>query len=304
MGRRRKVSNTEFEPYFTWKGKRPSWKEQKKMFIELGKNKTVTNLKYHDRGIVECAGRTAEIYGFPKKISCKVGTLVNRIDKMGALSEYQEMKGGGRITVNDGASIYKMGGEKKSQNIWCFSERGVKLFGDLIEMNQPMVASQVSYSILRFGGDLDDLMQIGNMAMMHAARKFNPKFGYVFSTYAVQAMRTSFARKGKKKKALLVDDISIDMGSSGEKGSLFDIIPDSSRNQNTSLDDYDLWDRLSWEISDEQESALLMYLGQGKTLEETGELLGISKEWVRKLNKEAIEIMKEKARDLGELVSN
>ena len=292
----------EFEPYFTWKGKCLPWKKQRKMFVELGKNKKFTNLKSHDGGFINYDGKTVEVGGFPKKIARKFENLAKRIDKMGALCEYSDRSGGGIITVDNKAAIYGMGGAYKSHNIWCFSKRGVEIFGDLIEMNQKMIVSQVSRSLRKFGGDLDDLMQKGNLAMMRAARKFDPKRGYVFSTYAIQAIRTEFSRIGRKKVSLW-DDLNLINGPDGEKGNFLDFLPNDYRNPNTDMANSEILKKLSRVITSQEERILHQYVLAEKTLGEIGEMEGMSQEWARRLKKEAIRRMRDKAIELGEPIS-
>ena len=63
----------------------------------------------------------------------------------------------------------------------------------LIESNQRLIAS-IAKRYRGRGLSFDDLQQEGNLGLMHAADKFDPKRGTKFSTYAIPWIRQSMGR--------------------------------------------------------------------------------------------------------------
>ena len=72
-------------------------------------------------------------------------------------------------------------------------KRGRKALNRLVSGNLRLVAN-AARSYLRSGAEIDDLMQAGAEGLITAARKFDPKSGYSFTTYAMWWIRQSFQR--------------------------------------------------------------------------------------------------------------
>lgn len=82
---------------------------------------------------------------------------------------------------------------------WCVDGRYVETEEarvarqQLIEANLRLVL-YVARKYRGFGVDMMDLIQEGNMGLMHAVEKYDPEKGYMFSTYAIWWIRQYIAR--------------------------------------------------------------------------------------------------------------
>jgi RNA polymerase sigma factor (sigma-70 family) len=297
----------EFEPYFTWKGKRLSWGEQKEMLMELNKNKVGVSMKHYPGEVISGGKASLGYRGLPKRGIQKVEDLANAVREIGALGRYNEFEDGGKIHVRTGASIYLTGKRFKNYHVYAFSSGGRKLVSDLVEMNRPLVVSFVKKHLLRFGGDLDDLMQEGSKGLLRAVERFDPTKNAVLATYASWAIRRAVSGRTNKRKQnedsiLLAEDICYNSDSDGGN-SFFDIIPTDNGELVGRMANKDLLRKLSPAVSDREWKILQLYFGRGKTLRQIHDLTGVSIERVRQIKSGAIAKLRDKAVRMGEIES-
>lgn len=139
--------------------------------------------------------------------------------------------------------------------------------------------------------ELDELISTGNLVLIKAVERFNYSLGFRFSTYATHSIRRELYRQTRKASLLRKAETAT------ENDILLESVaaaPDSDRYAEQQHQLRDL-SRLMQKILSDRELQILASRyglndeGQGRTLREVGQLLGISKERVRQLQMRAIQ---------------
>lgn len=129
----------------------------------------------------------------------------------------------------------------------------------LVEDNLGLVAAQAHTFKNKGYNELDDLISIGSIGIIKAARSFKPELGFKFSTYATICIRREIIRElqlsCQKHK---LDELTIDIGKDEDLG-FWDMVPDS--------------------IDEVGRKILNMRLIYGFTFREIGEKLGFTRAW-------------------------
>lgn len=210
-------------------------------------------------------------------------------------------------------------------------------YSKIVESNLRLVIS-IAKRYLGKGYSLEDLIQEGNMGLMHAAKKFNPDLGYQFSTYASWWIRNQIERaiynkknlirvpintmrkyyKGKyateeeQEEAIMHDIpssyISLDahVGNNESYSLIADILNTGAASHDDMLCEKELLETLTQVIEQlpEKKKFIVKYRfgfvdGIEHSLKETGDMLGISSEAVRQNEMSVITILRSKLRHLA-----
>jgi len=150
---------------------------------------------------------------------------------------------------------------------------------------------------------LQDLIQVGNMAMMRAAKKHDISRGTRFSTYAKYwiegALKTALSRK---KEVLYTNNISLDAFLRGREENLYAVLSDEdSPSPEKKTERKLLKEVLENELKSlrQRERHILEQLfgledGVTKTLDKVGKSLGVTRERVRQIKAKAFEKLRRK----------
>jgi RNA polymerase primary sigma factor len=125
-----------------------------------------------------------------------------------------------------------------------------------------------------------DTLSHAEDALCRAARSFKPELGFKFSTYACKAiLRTLYREHGKaKEKAARMPTAQLD-----------EVRPpiDTRRpTGETGLEDLEQYAKCMAALNERERFVLTMRLG-GARLVDVGRMLGVTKEWVRRIEKDA-----------------
>jgi RNA polymerase primary sigma factor len=194
---------------------------------------------------------------------------------------------------------------------------------DAIDKFKNAVLKWANYYIkVASGLQLEDLISAGNIGILNAIRKYRPeKMKYALSSFQSfiensirweikseissfvkskeEVVRVSVGKKRKKYKNKIVrhipEFISLDtpVGKEGDGLNLHDIIEDS--NGNTAFQDIlikEMWKYIQ-NLEEQQRLVLtLRFKDEGKTLEQVGDILGVTKERARQIEKDAINALR------------
>ena len=192
------------EGFLTWKGKIPSWEEQKKLFEELDGNIVRTSMTYFEGVGVEKSEGEVRYSELPSEGVSELSCLAGKVREIGALKRYEERKSGGTIYLKEGADFSH--GLIRPPEYWVSfrTEKGKWVVGRLTEMNMGLSAKMANRNRNRGLGDFLDLYQIANKVLVKSVEKFSLDRDVKFSTYACKAMERKFgdmakARDTKKK---------------------------------------------------------------------------------------------------------
>lgn len=186
---------------------------------------------------------------------------------------------------------------------------------DMLVLAHAPLVKKMAHNFARYGVDVEDLVQEGNVALTIAASKFEPERGFRFSTYAhywisqfmrecvirdhsvVRGSKTSKAKQAffKKRPHFDVSTETPLSGSGFTLGDTFvsaDPLPDEMAEN--AIDGEIMTHRLHEALGSlsEREAAIISgrFLCEKKTpLERIGEDFGVSKERVRQIEKAALE---------------
>jgi RNA polymerase sporulation-specific sigma factor len=171
----------------------------------------------------------------------------------------------------------------------------------LIEHNLRLVV-HVAKKYHGSGKDMDDLISIGTIGLIKAVNTYNRKKGTQLATYAARCidneiLMTIRAAKKEKNEVFIQEPIGTDK--EGNEISLIDVL---GTNQDDVIDKVDL--KLQMEklgeligkyLSDRERKVIFYRYGLGGckrlTQREIGKLLGISRSYVSRIEKKAIEIL-------------
>ncbi len=147
--------------------------------------------------------------------------------------------------------------------------------------------------------DYDDMLSIGSIGLIKAADSFNNKNGTRFSTYAARCIENEilmyFRARKKTMQDISINDI-IDIDKEGNELTLIDIIS----SEESIIDEIDhklkinKTTRLINSILSKRERAVIIYRyglnnKPPKSQQETADILGISRSYVSRIEKKAIE---------------
>lgn len=142
----------------------------------------------------------------------------------------------------------------------------------LIEDNILLAAAQ-AHSFPTSGFDVQDLLQIGSIGLIKAARSFNPDLGFKFSTLATICIRREIIRELKKDQAhKKPEELSIDI----EK-----------------IEGDDFWELVPDSLNTKEREILKLRLIDGLTFREIGEKMDCTKAWASSQYKSIIDKVRE-----------
>lgn len=168
----------------------------------------------------------------------------------------------------------------------------------LIEHNLRLVA-HIAKKYENSGLDQDDLISIGSIGLIKAIKTFNPNKRAQLATYAARCIENEILMvlrrlKKKKKEVFLYQPIGCDK--EGNEISLVDILgtsPDAIAQQvELMLEEEKLHEKMA---ALEKREAIVVCMryglldGQGKTQQEIGKILGISRSYVSRIEKRAVQ---------------
>ena len=219
--------------------------------------------------------------------------------------------------------------------------------GDILSKYGAYVRSLGSQVRKQFGGrlDLDDLVAYGNIGLLEAAERFDPKFGANFLTFAhyrikgaiydglrkmgtlkggdlskvyVGERTTAYLQNkgdqelGGNKTTHSADDDSREIATAVESlAAIFAASLEGTENLQVRDESAGPEERLENEqrkslvrkaiekLPEQQRQLLVAYYYEGRTLQEAGEVLELSKSWASRLHAKAIETLKDLMAELG-----
>ncbi len=178
-------------------------------------------------------------------------------------------------------------------------ERAVQeIRGQLVRDNLPLVLAMAKRTRLR-GVDPSDLISEGSLALLRAANKFDCARGYKFSTYACRAILKSFSRVATRTSRYRGHfptefDPVLEKGNQLERRRM-DVVGECVDELRAILDDN------LGRLSDVERQVIQARFAldqpdretaKGKTLEQVGELIGVTKERVRQIQNKALDKLK------------
>lgn len=121
-----------------------------------------------------------------------IGTYLNSIGRIPLLTPQQEIELGRQVVRMHELRKLDRPLTKREQHEVKLGERAIKKF---TEANLRLVVTVAKkYAGIAHSMDMLDLIQEGNIALAHAASKFDPERGYKFSTYCFWWIRQSMTR--------------------------------------------------------------------------------------------------------------
>jgi RNA polymerase primary sigma factor len=166
--------------------------------------------------------------------------------------------------------------------------------GEITRENVPLVLAMAKRTRIS-GIDLSDLISDGNMALLRAVNKFDASRGYRFSTYACRAILKSFSRLAARmsRHRMLFPtefDPALEKGDPSElrrenaEGDAVHELKAILGNNGAQLSDVEKTViQARFALTAEQRDA-----GKGKTLEQVGQMIGVTKERVRQIQNKAL----------------
>ena len=176
----------------------------------------------------------------------------------------------------------------------------------LIEHNLRLVA-HITKKYYASGGDQDDLISIGTIGLIKAVTSFKSDKGSRFATYASRCIENEilmYFRNIKKTAQDVSISDAIDTDRDGNSLTYMDIMADDD----TLFEDIDLklrakklYDVLEKYLSPREREIVVLRYGlygrKPRTQRETAVLLNISRSYVSRIEKKALEVLKEKLGD-------
>jgi RNA polymerase sigma factor (sigma-70 family) len=178
------------------------------------------------------------------------------------------------------------------REVLCWEREALDTRSEIVRENVPLVLAMAKRTRI-VGVDLTDLISEGNLALLRAVVKFDCARGYKFSTYACRAILKSFSRvatRAARHRGHFPTEFDPDLEKSDyveqRRLSLVDDCVDELRmmiEQNTA----ELTEvehkviRARFALDDDADD-------KAKTLEQVGEMIGVTKERVRQIQNKAL----------------
>lgn len=87
---------------------------------------------------------------------------------------------------------FPMLSEQEEQELFmCWQKKCEIMAAQKLVSSHLRIVPKIAYGYQGYGLPIMDLISEGNLGLMHAVKKFNPEFGYRFSTYAVWWVKAS-----------------------------------------------------------------------------------------------------------------
>ena len=172
----------------------------------------------------------------------------------------------------------------------------------LIKHNLRLVA-HISKKYKNSNIDMDDLISIGSIGLMKAIKTFSYEKGNSFSTYASRCIENeilmTFRSDKKNASAVYLDDI-ISVDKDGNNLSLFEIIKDNSVCIESQVENSILYKKIEkliqTKLSPRERDIIIRRYGlcgfTPKTQIELAEELGISRSYISRLEKKALQVLR------------
>ena len=178
----------------------------------------------------------------------------------------------------------------------------------LIRHNLRLVAHVVKkYNFSRC--EQDELISVGSIGLMKAVKSFDPQKGHNFSTYAARCIQNEIlmllrSQKKYQSEVSLEDRVKTDKD--GNDVSLIDVLEDPREHIAESAENKVIFEKLlsiiQTTLSDRERQIIFMRYGINgylpKTQNEVAKELNISRSYISRIEKKALEILKEYASDL------
>ena len=172
----------------------------------------------------------------------------------------------------------------------------------LIERNMRLVAHMIKkYAFI--DKDMDDLLSIGTIGLIKAVNTFNPEKGSRLATYAAKCIDNEIlmmlrTEKKLSKEVSLYQKIGVDK--EGNEVNLLDVIEvdegEVSEGIELKEDIKDLYQAFTKHLKEKEKTVIRLRYGlfgeEEKTQREIAKLLGISRSYVSRIEKSALEKMK------------
>ena len=185
--------------------------------------------------------------------------------------------------------------EKRLSKRWK-EQHDINARNKLIEANLKFVAN-IAQNYKGLGLSYSDLIQEGNNGLFRAVDKFEPERGNKFISYAVNWIREGILTALKKRNSLPSDELpnnidDIDDDSNNDITIDSNFIANVEQEKQKENDVNTVLKILMEDLSEREKYIVMKYNGIGekkpKTLEEIGNVLGLTKERVRQINEKAM----------------
>ena len=154
----------------------------------------------------------------------------------------------------------------------------------LVEYNLPLVINAVKM-YLNSGLEYEDMLSVGNEALLRAIKKFDVSRGYKFSTYATSSIIKTFLGEIKKKRESEERIPTVKEPENDEGEMIIDTVEDTSSKNEAVLEliHQALNDGLAGLTYKEKVSVEMRYFYVGKrpSYDKVGRFLGVSRTWVK-----------------------
>jgi RNA polymerase sigma factor (sigma-70 family) len=159
----------------------------------------------------------------------------------------------------------------------------------MIENNLPLVTTIAAKFVKsKSSRCFDDVFQTGCVGLIKAVDKFDSSLGFKFSTYAHRLIEGEIINNVNKKEKNEIDIIGLDDYANGYEGlTIQETLKDESSNEYKFIGQ-DFFDRLLKGLTKKQIQVIELRIGAGLSQSEASKIIGISKQGVSFLEREAI----------------